>query len=112
MKTPNALATLAGAGLTAGALLVIPMTAAQAQAGAKLAGNWESADGSFKIEFQARGKCYISAGPMTSQCTYQQDGKRTVVKFDGETLVLTENDDGSLSSPPDNFIPMRFKKKP
>jgi hypothetical protein len=43
--------------------------AIRAQAADNLQGEWESADGSFKLEFQGQGKCYISGGPMTSECT-------------------------------------------
>jgi hypothetical protein len=87
--------------------------AIRAQAADSLQGEWESADGSFKLEFQGQGKCYISGGPMTSECTYTQNGKQTIVKIpdDDEPLVLTANADGSLSNPKDAFIPMRFKKK-
>jgi len=50
---------------------------------------------------------------MTTECTYQQNGKKTIVKIpdDDDPLVLTANDDGSMSSPPDSFMPMRMTKK-
>ena len=100
-------ATLAFSALMASALVM------HAHAADNLIGEWESADSTFKFEFQAKNKCYFSAGPMTTECTYQQKGKQTIVKIpdDDEPLVLTANDDGSMSTPKDNFMPMRLKKK-
>ncbi len=87
------------------------IAAAGAAASIKLQGNWENADGSVKLEFQAANKCYISFGPMTGRCTYKQNAQGVDVTFDGENLALTANDDGSLSGAEDAMMPMRLKKK-
>lgn len=75
----------------------------------KLPGNWENADGTVKLEFQAASKCYISFGPMTGACTYKPSAQGVNVTFEGVDLALAANDDGSLSSVGD--MPMRLKKK-
>jgi hypothetical protein len=41
----------------------------------KVKGEWESADGTFELEAQGKGKCGFSGGPVTSPCTYRQAGK-------------------------------------
>jgi hypothetical protein len=79
----------------------------------KLQGNWENADGSIKLEAQAGNKCFISFGPMTGPCSYQQTANGVTVVFDEEELVLVANDDGSLSSvsDPDAMMAIRLKRK-
>mgnify|MGYP006337187287 FL=1 len=86
---------------------------ATAKPAIKLPGNWENADGTVKLEFQAANKCYISFGPMTGPCTYKQSAQGVNVKFDGEDLALATNDDGSLSSigDPNATMQIRLKKK-
>lgn len=85
---------------------------AQKPVNLKLQGNWESADGTVKLEFQGAGKCYLSLGPMTGPCTYAPSAKGVTVTFDGEDLALVANDDGSLSSSnPDAMMPIRLKRK-
>jgi hypothetical protein len=88
-------------------------SAAAANAAIKLPGNWENADGSVKLEFQAASKCYLSFGPMTGPCTYKQSAQGVNVTFDGGDLALAANDDGSLSNVGDAnaMMPIRLKKK-
>jgi len=76
-----------------------------------LLGKWENADGSFKLEFQGAGKCFLSMGPMTNGCTYAPGNGAVTVTFAGEDLVLTANPGGSLSSDADAMMPMRFTRK-
>jgi hypothetical protein len=88
-------------------------SSAAANPSIKLPGNWENADGTVKLEFQAASKCYISFGPMTGPCTYKQSPQGVTVTFDGEDLALAANDDGSLSNVggPNAMMPIRLKKK-
>lgn len=94
-----------------------PAPATNAAAGkgpaVKLEGNWENADGTIKLEAQAGNKCYISLGPMTSPCTYQQSASGIKVMFSGIDLVLDANGDGSLSNArdPSASMPIRLKRK-
>jgi hypothetical protein len=122
VKTPSATTigwveckALRVAGAAAPAKSDKPAPAANAAGGAaaslKLPGNWENADGSVKLEFQAANKCYISWGWMTSPCTYNQNAQGVAVNFNGENLALTANDDGSLGGAEDAMMPIRLKKK-
>lgn len=79
----------------------------------KLLGNWENADGTVKLEFQPGGKCFLSLGPMTSPCTWKPSATTVAVLFEGETLQLAANSDGSLSSvsDADAMMPIRLKRK-
>lgn len=79
----------------------------------KLPGNWENADGSVKLEFQSGGKCFLSFGPMTGSCTWKPSTTTVAVLFEGETLQLVANGDGSLSSvgDADVMMPIRLKRK-
>ncbi len=93
-----------------------PAARPAAQGGAplpKLPGDWENADGSVKLEFQAGGKCFFSFGPMTGPCTYQPSATTVSVLFEGETLQLVANGDGSLSNSgdADAMMPIRLKRK-
>jgi hypothetical protein len=79
----------------------------------RLQGNWENADGTVKLEAQAGNKCFISFGPTTGACTYKQTANGVTVTFDREELVLSANEDGSLSSAgePNATMPIRLKRK-
>jgi hypothetical protein len=78
---------------------------------ANLSGDYENADGAMKLEFQPKGKCYISFGPMTGDCTYKQSGKKVAVHFEDEDMILTLDNDGSLRSAPDGGMTVRLKRK-
>ena len=77
----------------------------------KLPGNWENADGMMKVEFQSGDKCYFSISSMTSACTYKQTAGGVTVTMDGDDMVFSANDDGSLSNAPNADMPVRLKKK-
>ena len=63
------------------------------------------------VEFQSGGKAYASMGPMTSQCTYTQSGKTVNLICEGDTTVLTMQDDGSLNGPPEGMLAHLTKVK-
>jgi|SRR5215469_10946948 len=63
------------------------------------------------IEFQSGGKARASMGPITSDCTYTQDGKTVALTCENIKQTLTVNDDGSLSGPPGGFMERLTKKK-
>ena len=88
-------------------------SAAGKGAAVKLQGNWENADGSVKLEALAGNKCFISFGPMTGACTYNQTASGVTVVFDSEDLVFKANEDGSLSSAggPNATMSIRLKRK-
>jgi hypothetical protein len=64
-----------------------------------------------KIEFQSGGKAFASMGPVTSQCTYTQDGKKVTLICEGDTTVLTIDNDGALNGPPEGMLAHLTKTK-
>ncbi len=73
--------------------------------GSKVSGHtYHDNGGVVKVEFESAGKAHISAGPMSRPCSYAESGKKVSLVCDGETTVLTVEDDGALSGPPDGFM--------
>ena len=64
-----------------------------------------------KIEFQSDGKAFASMGPMTSTCSYTQNGKDITLICEGDTEQLTMNSDGTLSGPPEGMLTRLTKVK-
>lgn len=80
--------------------------------GAKVQGHTYSGNGNVvSVEFQSGGKAYASMGPMTSACTYSQSGKTVNLVCEGDTTVLTLQDDGSLNGPPEGMLAHMTKVK-
>jgi hypothetical protein len=65
---------------------------------------YADADDSVKIAFQSGGTASVSFGPITSTCTFTQNGKQVNLTCGGQTEVLTVADDGSLNGPPDGML--------
>lgn len=96
---------LAGAGLTF--LCLSAAGCGKSVSGHTYAGNGEMV----KIEFQSGGKAFASLGPMTSNCTFTQSGKKISLICEGDTEELTMADDGSLNGPPDGMLAHLTKVK-
>jgi len=80
--------------------------------GTKVQGHTYSGNGNVvSVEFQSGGKAYASMGPMTSACTYTQSGKTVNLVCEGDTTVLTLQDDGSLNGPPEGMLAHMTKVK-
>ncbi len=80
--------------------------------GTKVQGHTYSGNGNVvSVEFQSGGKAYASMGPMTSACTYTQSGKTVNLVCEGDTTVLTLQDDGSLNGPPEGMLARMTKVK-
>jgi hypothetical protein len=60
--------------------------------------------GAVQISFQSDGKAYASMGPMTSNCTYTQNGANVTLICEGDTEQLTLQSDGSLNGPSDGML--------
>jgi hypothetical protein len=95
---------LAGAGLT---FLCLAAAACGKSVSGSTYGNGEMV----KVEFQSGGKALASMGPMTSNCTYTQSGKKISLVCEGDTEELTMADDGSLNGPPDGMLAHLTKVK-
>ncbi|MGD0156672.1 MAG: hypothetical protein ABSB50_11265 [Terracidiphilus sp.] len=80
--------------------------------GTKVQGHTYAGNGNVvSVEFQSGGKAYASMGPMTSACTYTQSGKTVNLVCEGDTTVLTLQDDGSLNGPPEGMLAHMTKVK-
>src|SRR5437764_8347782 len=64
---------------------------------------YEANGGAMKIEFQSGGKAVTSVGPMSSTCTYTQNGKTVSLTCESDKIEFTVNDDGSLAGPRNGF---------
>ena len=65
---------------------------------------YSATDNSVTIEFQSGGTAGISFGPISSTCTYTQNGKQINLTCGGQTEALTVADDGSLNGPADGTL--------
>jgi len=64
-----------------------------------------------KIEFLPGGNAFTWMGPVSTPCTYVENGKTVAVTCEGDKTDFTVNDDGSLTGPPNGFISRLTKKK-
>lgn len=75
-----------------------------------LEGTYESAEGDMSVEFKS-GKAYLTMNSFVSSTTveteYEVNGDKVILTNDQENLVLTRNDDGTLSGP---MGPMKKKE--
>src|SRR6266568_5820574 len=94
------------------AVLVLGALGAAIGCGGKVAGNtYEDNGGVVKIEFKSGGKAYVSTGPATNTCSYEESGKSVTLTCEGDKSVFTVDDDGDLNGPPGGFLTRLTKKK-
>ena len=80
--------------------------------GGKVQGNtYEDNGGVVKIEFKSGGKAYVSTGPVTTTCSYEESGKSVTLTCERDKTVFTVDDDGELNGPPGGFLTRLTKKK-
>jgi len=95
--------------------LVVTMLSALAATlgcGGSVGGNtYEDNGGVVKIEFKLGGKAYVSTGPATNTCKYEESGRAVTLMCEGDKTVFTVDDDGALNGPPGGFITRLTKKK-
>ena len=83
-----------------------------AACGKSVSGNtYEGAGGGFTVEFQSGGKAVTTIAGAKADCTYTEDSKSVTLTCAGQPAVLTINDDGSLSGPPDGMMGKLTKKQ-
>lgn len=79
--------------------------------GSKVEGStYEGNGGVVKIEFKAGGKAYVSTGPVTTTCSYTENGKKITMVCEGDTTVFSV-EDNALNGPPDGFLARLTRKK-
>ena len=72
---------------------------------------YEDNGGVVKIEFKSGGKAYVSTGPVTNTCSYEENAKSVTLTCEGDKSVFTVDDDGDLNGPPGGFLTRLTKKK-
>jgi hypothetical protein len=92
-----------GSTLVAVASLLFCLLAAGCGSGVK-GHTYAGPGGTVQISFQSDGKAFASMGPLTSSCTYTQNGNNVTLICEGDTEQLTLQSDGSLNGPPDGML--------
>jgi len=59
----------------------------------------------------AGGKAHFSLSGIGGEGTFKQVGNKVTLTLDGEEIVFTVNEDGSLTGPPEGFLSLLKKKK-
>lgn len=97
---------------TAFAMLGMLFLSTTACGGGGVEGSTYANNGSIvKIEFKPDGKAFMAMGPMSTPCTYTQKGKSVSLSCEGDSTVLTVEDDGALTGPPDGMLARLTKQK-
>jgi len=76
-----------------------------AACGSKVKGKYANSTGAMELDFR-NGKVYMSALGATVQSDYEVNGNEVIVKGPQGNMVLTRNDDGSLSGPGGDLRPV------
>jgi hypothetical protein len=80
--------------------------------GGKLEGSTYAGNGGVvQIEFKSGGKAYVSTGPVSTPCTYTEEGKTVTLICEGDKTVFTMDHDGALNGPQGGFLGRLTKKK-
>jgi len=96
----------------ASCIVAIGMLIATVGCGGKVAGNtYEGNGGVVRIEFKSGGKAYVSTGPVTTPCSYSENGKTVTLICQGDKTVFTVDEDGALNGPQGGFLGRLTKKK-
>lgn len=60
--------------------------------------------GVVQVEFESRGRAYVSAGSATHRCSYSESGKSVSLVCDGNTTELQVQEDGVLVGPANGLM--------
>ena len=95
------------------AALLASMSCAVAACGSSLQGTYSDASGNIMLELKSGGEASFSLITQIVSCSYKVKGEKLTLDCQGEVgkLVLTIHDDGSLTGPPEGFLPVLRKKK-
>ena len=67
--------------------------------------------GVVKIEFKSGGKAFVSTGPVTTACTYSENGKTLTLVCEGDKTEFSIDDDGALIGPPGGMLARLTQEK-
>ena len=77
-------------------LLLLCLSAAGC--GSKVSGHTYQ-EGFISISFQSGGKATFASGPIGTDCTYKESGKKITLTCTDQTMELTLDGDGNLNGP-------------
>jgi hypothetical protein len=92
------------------AIAMLAVLATAVGCGGVVGNTYEDNGGVVKIEFKSGGKAYVSTGPATNTCSYEESGKTVTLTCEGDKTVFTVEDD-ALNGPPGGFLTRLTKKK-
>lgn len=82
---------------------------ARSSLSSKVEGTYTNPEGNATVEFMAGGKAHFSIHGAGGACTFKQVGNKVTLNLEGEEIVFTLNEDGSLTGP-EGYL-SRLKKK-
>lgn len=72
---------------------------------------YADANGMMKVQFQSGGKALVTIGFSTQNCEWTQSSSNVNLKCADDTMQFTQNNDGSLSGPPQGMMGRLVKVK-
>ena len=74
-------------------------------------GTYSDPVGSFILELRSGGKATFTVMGDAASCTYRVDGNKLMLACKNDKTTFTMHDDGSLTGPPETFMPALRKGK-
>ena len=95
------------------AAILICVSYAIAACGSSLKGTYSDASGNIVLELKSGGEASFSLITQIASCSYTVNGDKLTLDCKGELgkVILTIHDDGSLTGPPEGFLPILRRKK-
>ena len=92
--------------------VLLCLTCAIAACGSGLQGTYSDASGNFVLELKSSSEASFSIITQIVSCSYKVKGEKLTLDCPGDVgkIVLTIHDDGSLTGPPEGFLPVLRRK--
>ena len=85
-------------------LLVIALAFLVISCGPAVKGTYSNVNGAIVLDVKSGHKASFSIAGDSRECTYNVDGGKLMLDCQGDKVVFTIHDDGSLSGPPDSLM--------
>ena len=94
-------------------VLIVSIIAFQVACNSGPTGTYSDANGSVLLELKSSAKANITFMGDVADCTYSTSGNQLTLDCKGPAgkIAFTIHDEGSLTGPPDSFMPMLRKQK-
>jgi hypothetical protein len=95
-----------------GLLVALLATSVLGGCSSRIQGTYTDPTGAFVLELKSGNSASFAFSGQAAPCTYQSAGSKINLQCQGQadTLVLTVQNDGSLTGPPGTFLPPLRKK--